>query len=299
MDILRYCFFALLVVAGSSGCDSTGTQQLDTIYVVESILVAGEPMPPLLLSRVVGIDDVYSFDSQAESGAAITIQVTGAIANEAIVYEEADELPGLYVATEYSRPVLPLHRYDLTVQPADSPELITASTLVPDTFSIVSANLTEMVYQSGEQLSMRITASDYPERDQSFFVFVTEALEAFESNLVPFARGRYDDGKGESLEELRINGSPIVNASNYDINDDETITIRYPWIGINFFGPNIVHVNVLDDNIYDFERSRSVQDTGSTFAPGEIPNPLPHISGAHGLFGSQARVSRHFTVLEE
>ena len=298
MHPCRLLFPALLVLA-ATGCDSAGNQQLDTIYVVESVLVAGEPMPPLLLSRIGGIDDVYRYDSQAESNADVSIQVTGAVANETIRYRESVELAGLYVAGDYSYPVLPLHRYSLTVQPFNSDQLITASTLVPDTFKVVRSSASQLVYQGDEQLELRLTPSHYPGREQSYFIFVTEALDAFESNLVPFARERYDDGDGESLEELRVNGSPIVNEGNYELNDDGTITVRYPWIGLNFYGPNILHVNALDDNVFNFERSRSVQETGSTFAPGEIPNPLPHVSGAHGLFGSQARISYRFTVVPQ
>lgn len=290
-----YAPFLFALVA--TGCDSVGNQQLDTVFVVESILVAGQPLPPLLLSRVGDIDEKYLFEAHAEPGAQVTVLVTGAVANETVRYQELIDVPGVYIPRNYDYPVLPLHQYDLTIQPATSTQPITASTVVPDTFSIASVSQTEVIYQSSNQLRFRITPSHYPGRDQSYFIFVTEAVDAFESNLVPFAKERFDDGDGESLEELRVNPSPIINEDNYEFNDDGTLNLRYPWVGINFFGPNIVHVNVLDDNLYNFERSRAVQEGGSTFAPGEIPNPLPHVNGAHGLFGSQARVSAQFTVI--
>ena len=49
--------------------------------------------------------------------------------------------------------------------------------------------------------------------------------------------------------------------------------------------------NAIDDNLYDFVRSQIIQQGGSTFAPGEIPNILERVNGAHGVFGSYARVS--------
>ena len=278
------------------GCDSTGTKELETLYVVESILVAEAPMPPLLFSRVSDIDSIYIFEQQAETGAEVTIQVTGPVINEVIAYKEFDELPGLYLPGEYSVPVQPLHQYDLVIKPKNSSALITASTVVPDTFRVLGKPTEQLVYQGSDQLEFVITPSESPGRDLSFYIFTTEALEPLERNLVPFAESQFDNG--ESLEELSISGSPIVNESNYEVNPDGTLKLRYPWIGINFYGPNLIHINVLDDNSYNFERSRSQQEGQSTFAPGEIPNPLPHIRGAHGLFGSQARATLLVTVLE-
>ena len=281
----------------AAGCDSVSNRQLEATHVVESVLIAGQPMPPLLLSRVGDIDTKYLFESYAESGADVSVRVTGPLLNETIRYEESDGLSGVYIPVNFEKPVLPLHRYELAIQPASSAPLITASTVVPDTFSLVSASPIELVYQGGEQLELRITPSQHPGREQSYFIFVTEALSPSEQNLVPLAREIYDGGEGEALEELRVSGSPIVNEDNYKVHDDGTLGLRYPWIGINFFGANIVYINALDDNVYNFERSRSVQEGGSTFAPGEIPNPLSHIAGAHGLFGSLARVSVRFSVI--
>ncbi len=60
---------------------------------------------------------------------------------------------------------------------------------------------------------------------------------------------------------------------------------------------NYYIANALDDNLYDYIRSQSIQQGGSTFSPGEIPNPLEHVVGAHGTFGSYARISFDLFVL--
>lgn len=70
-----------------------------------------------------------------------------------------------------------------------------------------------------------------------------------------------------------------------------------PGLAISFYGPNRIIANAIDDNLYDFVRSQSIQQGGSTFSPGEIPNPLERIVGAHGVFGSYARISHEFFVL--
>ena len=100
-----------------------------------------------------------------------------------------------------------------------------------------------------------------------------------------------------TLEDLRVGGSPILNEENYDVNPDGTLTIKYPWLAITFYGPNRIFANALDDNLYDYIRSQSIQQGGSTFSPGEIPNPLENVEGAHGVFGSYARISFDLFVL--
>ena len=170
----------------------------------------------------------------------------------------------MYIPRNYDYPVLPLHQYDLTIQPATSTQTITASTVVPDTFSIASVSQTKVVYQSSNQLRFRITPSHYPGRDQSYFIFVTEAIDAFESNLVPFCQGAVQWRRGRIAGGVAC--QPITHHQRRTTTKSmmmATLNLRYPWVGINFFGPNIVHVNVLDDNLYNFERSRAVQEGGS------------------------------------
>ncbi len=298
MRILRLQLLAVLAII-TAACDTTSSSDLEFNYVVESVLAAGQSMPPLLLSTTGDLEEEFLFESHAVSGATVSVRVTGPQEDALILYEELDEFKGGYVPVEYDKPVLPLHRYDLEILPEGTPHRITASTVVPDTFSILSTPQAELIYQGSEQLEMRLTRSDYPGRDQSYYIFVTESLDPLESNLVPIAEALFDDGEGESLEELRVNGSPIVNEDNYDVSDDGSLFLRYPWIGIYFYGANIVHINALDDNLYDFERSRAIQEGGSTFAPGEIPNPLSHVRGAHGVFASYAHVSVRLNVLQQ
>jgi hypothetical protein len=47
----------------------------------------------------------------------------------------------------------------------------------------------------------------------------------------------------------------------------------------------------VDDNIFDFVRSHTVQQGGSTLSPGEIPNVLDRVEGGTGIFGSSAQIT--------
>jgi len=296
---VRYLHLCVILAVALIGCDTTGEQVLETEYVVESILVAQQPLPALFLSRTVNLDEDYSFEEHAVSEARVTVRVSGPLERAAIRYEEEPGVPGVYRPIDYYSPAFPLHQYELEIYPPNSDPVITAVTVVPDTFSVIDATQSVVVYQSDEQLELTLTRTQSPGRTLGYYNFVTEAVEPRVSNLVPLALELYENGEGESLENLRINGSPIISSESYQVNNDGTLSVRYPWIGINFYGVNIVNINALDDNLYDFERSREVQEGGPTFAPGEIPNPLPHIQGAHGLFGSLARVSIRFNVLAQ
>lgn len=273
-----------------AACDGAGGSAFEPEFVVEAFVIAGEPLQPVRLSRTAPLSEPYDFTALAVRDAEVALELldeAGGVA-ERFAYAEDPARPGVYVPTA-PRPALPLRRYRLDVLPPGGGR-ISATTLVPDTFRVVGANTREAVYQSTAQLEITLTRSLYPGRDQAYFVFSTEALDPVEEQLTPLAASILDFQEDElTLEDLRVGASPIFNEANYDLNADGTLTIRYPWLAIAFFGPNRLTAHVLGDNLYDYIRSQSVQQGGSTFSPGEIPNPIEHLDGARGVFGSYAR----------
>lgn len=177
---------------------------------------------------------------------------------------------------------------------------VTATTRVPGRIEIVSAENVRTVFQNNEQPSLTITRNGVPGR-QDRFVFTVTSLLDFEAlseeeltvHLTPFYADAWDPDE-EPISELRVNAAPVLNEANYDVNPDNTITIDLPWIAVAFFGRNRTAINVLDDNYYDFLRSRQAQQSGT---PGEIPNVLDRVEGGTGLFASYARVSLDVEIL--
>lgn len=296
-----YVHTSLLILLLLAGCDAGSDDLFEQEYVLEAYLVAGEPVEQVRLSRTAPINETYDFTALAVRGAEVQLALLdapgGAVAETYRLREVAEE-PGVYRPEEPRPEVRPLHAYRLDVTiPADG-HRIAAATVVPDTFRIVNASTDAAVFQGAEQLELKVTRSRFPGREQSYFIFVTEALDPREEQLTPLAKAFFDQQDGDvTLEDLRVGGSPVLSEANYDVNPDETITIRYPWLAVAFFGPNRLQINVLDDNLYDYVRSQSVQQGGSTFAPGEIPNPIEHVVGARGVFGSYARV-RYLLVVK-
>lgn len=293
-SILPYVLPALFATTLLAACDSADPGDFAAEYVVESYLIAGEPFPSIHLSRTAPINQPYDFTALAVRDATVRLDVLrddGAV-EASYSFREVSDSPGVYLPDEVRARAEPLRTYRLDITTPDANDRITATTVVPDTFNLVEATLSEVVYQSSEQLELTVTRSRSPGRDQNYYIFVTEAFDVREEQLTPFAKAFFDNQEGEvTLEDLRVSGSPILNEDNYDLNADGTLTIKYPWLAITFYGPNRIFANALDDNLYDYIRSQSIQQGGSTFSPGEIPNPLEHVEGAHGVFGSYARIS--------
>ncbi len=286
--------FALLSLAFFAGCDVSTQDRFISEYVVEAYLFAGEDMPDVRISRTVPFGTAYNFDEQAVSGATVNIRLldeNGALVREHPYTEVFGR--GVYSTPFSSSQVEPRGVYELEVNFANDGTVLRATTIVPDTFSIVSTMLDTIPYLATEQLEVDVTPSLYPGR-QNMFIFSTEAEDVRYENLTPFLRDIIDED--ESIEEFRINESPIINEGNFDVNPNGTITIRVPWIAIAFLGKNTVTINAVDDNIFDFITSQNIQAMPSTLSPGEIPNVVDNIEGGTGVFGSFARVSSEIFV---
>ena len=270
-----------------AGCDSNNFDDHMSEVVVESYLIAGEPIPKVRVSRSASAQRTYDFTQHALKGADVIVSrldASGAV-EEVTRFEEFEEQPGLYwpLAENIVRAG---STYRLEVDPIGF-DGVTATTIVPGAFELIRSSADTLVYQGGEQFELDVTRSVYPGR-QSIFVFATESLSPTAEFLTPF----YKDITGDSEDDiasLRITESPLINEGNYDVNADGTLTIKLPWIAVAFYGPNRLTANALDDNMYDFIRSVTVQQGGSTLAPGEIPNVIEHIEGGTGVFGSLSR----------
>lgn len=281
----------LVLCVGLGGCDSTDSGGDDREIVVESYLIANEPLNQVRLSRSSSVNQAYDFTASAISNANVTVSLLtedGSSAERVFDFVTNSEEPGIYKPAIPHR-VVPGRQYRLDVDLPGTLDEVTSTTLVPGAFELLQANATIIEYQSDEQLELELTRSITPGR-QSVFVFATESLQPTIDLLTPFYRDLIGDDE-DDLEDLRITESPIINEANYEVNENGTITVKLPWLAVAFFGPNRLTANALDDNMFDFIRSQTVQQGGSTLAPGEIPNVIDRVEGGTGIFGSLSRSS--------
>lgn len=291
---VRRLFVGCVLIASAlvAGCDAAGPGEVEQQYVVESYLVAGERLPTVRLTRTAPVNAPYDYSDVAVRRAEVTVALLDKSGDveQRYPYVEVSDTTGVYRPRGIAQQVdvRPLATYRLQVRVPETDDVITSTTVVPDTFSVVRIENDPAVYRGGAQVAFTVTPSAYPGRDQAFYVFTTEALDPTEDQLTPLGARLYKE-ENISLEDLRLNASPVINEASYQTNPGGTVTIRLPWFAVAFYGVNSTTVSALDDNLYDFVRSRGAQQDGAAFSPGSIPNVIEHVDGGTGVFGSLAR----------
>ncbi len=283
----------VFVMALLAGCDGLGSSPDAPVTVVEAYLIAGTPLGEIRLSETASVNTVYDVTDLAISDAQVRVE---RLASDGSV---AESYPYAWRATRgaYSMLAAPTVAGGVTyrlVAELSNGETVTAETTVPGEFEIRNTTNTVVQYQSPDQFEVEVTRSDVGDR-QAYFVFSVASLAPNRDNLTPLYAEFLDDD--DDLSEVAVTESPPINELNYELTEAGTLSIKLPWLAVAFYGENAVIANSIDDNLYDFVRSQQVQQGGSTFSPGEIPNIIDHISGGTGVFGSLSRVSTTIEVL--
>ena len=278
-----YLLLGLISVA-LVACDSYEQDEFVPEVVVESYLVAGEPLPEVRVSVTAPISSRYTFENFGVEGANVIVNLLGEEGGVEESYSFVEESRGVYLPAEESAVVQPLRRYALEVRVPGGNDVVRSQTLVPGHFEMSTVSGDTIVYQSAVQLEARITNSIYPGR-KSYYLFTIEAEDTLNYGLTPFYADIIDEDDGMSKSDLVRNSSGITNENDFTRHGDGTLSLKLPWIGIAFYGPNTIIANAIDDNLYDFKRSQM----GGSSSPGEMDNLLDHVENGRGVFGSMVR----------
>lgn len=274
----------LILFSGIAACSTYNQESFEEEIVVEAYLIAQRPLPEVRVSKTAPVFEAYSFEDKAINNAMVIIQEL--TDQNAVDREFAFQLKesGIYAPSDQSYKVKEQQRYRLIVQTDIG--VASSITTVPKQFSSTPPTSNEIVYQGAEQFEVAVTPTSTPER-QTSFIFSVLSEDAEFGNLTPFYASILEDDDETTLEDLILVSSPIINEANYDpIDDGNFILIRLPWISVAFYGANQVIASSLDNNLFDFVRSQSVQLGGGALAPGEIQNIINRIDGGIGIFGS-------------
>jgi len=253
-------------------------------YVVETFLVADEPVPALLLTTTATIGEVYNKADRGVSNATVVIREfdeSGLLQWTELMIHSAR---GKYFPQTNGLIIKPRHRYELEITVPEFDPVIRSTTVVPDTFSVLSVNSTRLPYQGREQFRLDLSTSFYPGR-QSYYIFTTTALDSTTARLTPFY-AQFSSPRSD----FYVVSSGLLN-ENSTRQNETIVELVFPWIGVAFFGRNRIQASAVDDNIYDFYRSAGTQLGGGTQSPGEIENLIYNIDNAIGIFGSYAKIS--------
>jgi hypothetical protein len=276
--------------------------------VVNGVLMVGEPLPIIRLTRTQEPDLPFN----ADSGVALaTMSVT--FNGLEIEYRSLNQR-GEYFPFAATVPLVePETKYDLMVTTSEG-ESLSSSTTTPQAFDISQWVLTSSDGQSelrslksfedeGDQvyfhpdnqlpygdglLDARFVGIDATEYGAFGFQLAIFSID-FDSELVvdpPF----FDE---EDLADLpRLGSSPILEGSSGQL--------RLPWFAIYFGGRHLYKINAVDRNWFDLVRSVPVG--GGSFGPGGnvgegADTPIFHVNGGIGLFGSGSVDSTGFFIL--
>lgn len=283
---MQKLFTLLIILLILTSCDLYKQDEYQEYYVVESYLVANDNLPQVRLSTTNPIDETYEFQDNTVSGATVAIHRLNPDSSIAERYQYSQQQPGIYTPNDNTTLIQDEQLYRLHVTTVDGHE-ITATTYVPGDFETINELEPTYIYQSPNQVELTTTPSSYLTNRQTYYIFTVTALQPDTSNLTPFYADIVSDADTD-IEEYYVNSSGIINERNYDRNDDNTITLNLPWIGIVFYGSNTIITNAIDDNLYDFLRSHETQSGGTTLSPGEIQNIRYNVNGGIGVFGSVA-----------
>lgn len=279
------CVLLLTLVLVS--CNSIQPEPFQQEYVVESCLVAGQPLPTVYLSTTLPADTSYSFSRAAVSGAVIEVHLLGDQGAVEEIYEYTEASKGRY-QTDSASKVLSGRTYELSVVlPNDDNHELWAQTQVPGAIQLMDRIADTVVYQEDPPLEVRATVSPNPGRP-NFLLNSYLADHPYYKNLTPYYAEEAVDDTMSVYYDYNSLTLGLINVSNYTRNPDHSVNLTFPWQGFAYYGSYQIVVQVVDDNMLDRIRSATTQLSGSTLSPGQIENVIEHVDGGIGVFGSIA-----------
>lgn len=287
---MKKLFYFAVIIGLFASCELYEQDEYQEQYVVESYLYANRTLPFVRISTTVPAYDYYDYSH--------TSNVKNAQVQVALMETENDEIAESIIEYEFKKNnyypvethlVKPGRTYRLKITIPEYENSITGFTTVPGDFEILSYSQDTLIYKSDEILEMNVSKSHYPNR-QSIFIFNTLADSGTEENITPLFNQIWTEKEFDPhyFRRLSTHSWGTVNETNFKLNENGTVFIEYPWSEFPFFGGNMIVVNTIDNNLFDFLRSQSVQRSETGIPPGEMPNVINNIEGALGIFASVA-----------
>ena len=276
----------LALISGS--CDLVDQDQYEPSYIVEGYLIEGRNLPDIRVSTDVRATEAYNFEDVAVDGAKVNLHMLDESGDINKTYSYNMTSRGVY-SPENKLKVEGGKTYRLRiVLPGDNNHLITSESTVPTGFEVIEVLNDSLAYKGPVMASALCSKSYYPNR-QTYYMLTLINSSADSTLLTPLYADLMENyGDDMELAELSIMSSGILSEASMVAYGDGELKIDLPWSAVAFYGYTQVAFSTLDDNMYDFVTSQSVQLSGSNVSPGEIYNLRYNIEGARGIFGSYA-----------
>jgi hypothetical protein len=249
-------FFIILlscsIVFSISCYDSLNSpDQFDQKIVIQGYIYSGSKNIDVQVRKTISIDEKYSPEKSAVSGANVNLTVDGKTFN----LIERTSNKGTYFIQD-SLIIQSGKTYILNVNTTEPKGTITAQTIVPDTFHIINVNVSRDTINFENEDVIKVTLEwTESENSEGYKIAVFKATDDTASLTLWLSKG-------------------------FIINDKYKITVPIFSEKGRFSPKYILKVCAIDKNIFDFALSFRGE--------GESSEPTYNVSGGLGVFGSLA-----------
>ncbi len=250
----RILLLSAIILQTANGCtENPSSSGYREELVVEGYLIAKFPLPPIRISRTVPIEEEYSAGIAAVHGASVEVSAE----DGTFRYREADEsdgyLTGTYLPEESDYIVRSGAVYTLRVEKGR--HKLEAWTKVPDPISVRQESpASDILAYREERLRISWTESSSA---ASYIIYIISV----DPDAVPI--------RGD--EDSHVVASSLTPDLEHE----------FFWAEFSYYGTQVVKVMAMDQNFYDYIRSKDQDE----FA---LEDPIFHMEGGLGVFGSAA-----------
>lgn len=279
-----FLFISFLLIIAA--CEQYDQDSYKEYVVVETYAVANDSLPDVFVRITGRTDQEYNASELVIDNADVQVVLLDESGSDEEVFGYIyNDISEKYIPQNTEHRMLPTRSYRLDVSFDDRSEVIQATTTIPDDFEVINELPVSIFYQAEDQLELILSPTEKTQ-PQNVFVFTAIALHPRLDNLTPFYLATLNDDDEAELSDFEINSSGLINEESFEKNPDGTITLKYPWLGVAFYGETRIITHSVDKNLIDLVRSQQVQLGGSTLSPGEIPNLIYNVDDGIGVFGS-------------
>ena len=282
--------YSILTIIFVTACSVNNTNTIKKQYVVQAYLIANEYLPSIRLSTTVAPGVEYIQRQVAVSNGKMEIRLLNNDHSVRDIYPYRYDDNGIYVS-ELNIRVKAGQTYQLYITFPDNHSIISSVTTIPDSLRILKVLNDTVHYGQSKPVQIQSAVQANPSRK---YIFNLKTQDP--QRLTPYYQHQLDTDPNQTPEWYYLVESEIMNETNFKFVSDDVIELVLPWDTIAFYGPNLVYVNVIDTNLYDFLRSINTKNNNQ-FNAGYINEVIYHIKGGIGIFGSMYRDSTTIDVL--
>lgn len=262
------------------GCEETPTaESYGREVVISGTLTSGSNIDTIKVTWTGEVDKLYDTKNLAISDAVVIVKGVDVAFYDSLIYDPT--VPGRYYSTDDTKKIQPAKTYELYVK-TFTPEsrIVTATTTVPDSFSIVAATV-----NSGDTIRYNLLAPVHSFSWSASRLYSTylPTISYLDSGAVIIPKIFHQDTLSKDFRKPDKVGYRI-GLPPYQQNTD------LPWIFLSYYGNVQFDVYAIDYNYNDFI-NQIIPAQG-----GELKEIRYRVKGGLGIFGSRTQAKNPIKI---